>query len=326
MADQWVTLKNGLKMPKFGLGCGAIKPEDTVTAVSAALDAGCRLFDCALLYGNEPDVGDALKKMFDSNKISRDEVFITTKLPMIGNHPSRVEYFLKKSLENLKVECVDLYLIHFPVGFEYSEEEVFFPKEDGRIKLDYSTDIINIWKAMEEQVKAGRTKSIGVSNFSTEQMQRILDIATEPIANNQLEVHAYFQQKGLRKFCKANGITVSAYAPLGSPGRREAFIGSQGIPQVMSDPIVARIAENHKKSTAQVLIRFLYEVDVIALPKSSSAQRIKDNFNIFDFSLSDDELTELQYLDKGEIGRTFNYLEIFEGLDKHPENPIAPAS
>ncbi|ODM90835.1 1,5-anhydro-D-fructose reductase [Orchesella cincta] len=326
MSDERVTLKNGLKMPKFGLGCGAITRENTVCVVNAAIDAGCRLFDCALLYGNEPDVGDALKKVFESQKVKREDVFITTKLPMIGNHPSRVEHFLKKSLANLKTDYVDLYLIHFPVGFEYSEEEVFFPREDGRIKLDYSTDIINIWRAMEDQVKAGRTKSIGVSNFSKEQIQRIIDIATEPIANNQLEVHAYFQQKELRKFCKDNGITVSAYAPLGSPGRREAFIGSQGIPQVMSDPIVAGIAEKHGKSTAQVLIRFLFQDDVTALPKSSSAQRITHNFNIFDFTLSTDELIDLRSLDKGEVGRTFNYLEIFEGLDKHPENPLAPAS
>lgn len=109
---------------------------------------------------------------------------------MIGNHPTRVETFLKNSLENLKIDYVDLYLIHFPVGFEYNDEKppVYFPRgENGCIKFDYSTDIISVWKAMEEQVKAGRTKSIGVSNFSCEQMQRIIDIATEPITNIQVK-------------------------------------------------------------------------------------------------------------------------------------------
>lgn len=108
---------------------------------------------------------------------------------MIGNHPSRVEYFLKKSLENLKLDYLDLYLIHFPVGFEYSEEEIYFPKDQqDRIKFDFETDIIAIWKAMEEQVKKGKVKSIGVSNFNPDQMQRIMNIATEPITNIQVGV------------------------------------------------------------------------------------------------------------------------------------------
>jgi diketogulonate reductase-like aldo/keto reductase len=233
---------------------------------------------------------------------------------------------LKKSLENLKLDYIDMYLIHFPVGFQYSEEEVHFPRENGSIKFDYSTDIISVWKAMEAQVRAGRARSIGVSNFSCKQMSRIMDIATEPIANIQVEVHAYFQQKELRKFCKAHEITVSAYAPLGSPGRREAFIGSQGIPQVLSDSTVSRIAAKYKKDPAQILIRFLYEEDVIALPKSSLPERIVSNFDIFDFTLSQEELNDLRSLDKGDPGRTFDYLEIFTGLENHPENPLNEAS
>jgi len=315
-------LNCGISIPSVGLGCGAIKKEEMETTLRIALSEGYRLFDCALLYGNEAWVGEALENIFMEGEYSRKDIFITSKLPMIGNHPDRVEIFLKKTLKNLRTSYVDLYLIHFPVGFQYEDEETYFPKKDGQILLDFQQDdILPVWEAMEKQVLQGRVKAIGVSNFSVDQLERILATCEIPPANLQVEVHAYFQQKELRVFCEDNGIVVSAYAPLGSPGRREAF-KPNGVPELMTDPMVETIAKRHGKATSQILLRFLIDEKIVVLPKSVSQKRLRDNIQLFDFDLTVDDIENLRDLDAGERGRSFDYLKIFPGLEKHPENPM----
>jgi len=321
-----LTAPPNMKMPVVGLGTWQASEDEVDVALNAALEAGYRHIDTAFVYMNEAAIGKTLKKWFDSGKIKREELFIVTKLPNVGMNEKYVEEFLTKSLSDLQLSYVDLYLIHHPVGLVYGEGLI--PRdEEGNIKVDMDTDHIAIWRALEAQVDAGRVKAIGVSNFNSDQIDRILKIARIPPANNQVELHVYCQQKQLQEWSKRTGVTICAYAPLGSPGMAkfvEKLGGStEGIKALdpLTDATVARIAAAHNKSPAQVLLRHLLQLGLAVIPKSSNPQRIQHNFQVFDFELSDTEMAELNALDRGEDGRRF-INGLFKGIEVHPEYPF----
>jgi diketogulonate reductase-like aldo/keto reductase len=254
------------------------------TAINKALEIGYRHFDTAYFYKNEDVLGKVLKQWLDAGKIKRDELFITTKLPFHGNHPDRVEHFLLQSLKALQLPYVDLYLIHNPVGIKYVTDDEFVPKEaNGDVAVDMGMDLIALWRGMEAQVTAGRTLSIGVSNFNGNQLERIVKVAKIHPVNNQVECNLYFQQKELREVCKRLDVTMVAYGPLGSPGRG-AFYAKMGTtfttPSLLDDPKVAQIATKHGKTPGQILLRFLIQLGVAAIPKSVTPARLKQNFEV----------------------------------------------
>ncbi|XP_049842377.1 1,5-anhydro-D-fructose reductase-like [Schistocerca gregaria] len=322
-----VTFFNGHKMPIVGLGTGQASKGEVGRAIDVALETGYRHIDAAYLYGNEAEIGQALKKWFDSGKLKREDLFIVTKLPAIANRAESVEKYLKKSLEALQLNYVDLYLIHQPVGFQDVGGDTFPRDKDGKVLLDMNTDIISLWKAMEAQVDAGRARSIGLSNFNSSQIKRIWQAARIRPANLQVELHIYFQQRELAAFCKALDVTVCAFAPLGSPQMPNLFHARGGDASKlvslspMSDPVVSRIAEKYKKTTAQVLLRHTVQRGIVVIPKSVNPDRIKQNFDIFDFELTQEDMDELDALDKGPKGRMFNDA-IAPERTKHPEYPF----
>ncbi|ODM91208.1 Aldo-keto reductase family 1 member B10 [Orchesella cincta] len=311
-----ITFQNAYKMPIIGLGTWQAQNEKEIEiALDAALEAGYKHIDTAYLYNNERVIGKVLKKWFASRKIKRKDLFIVTKLPQIGMTPEKVPHFVKKSLESLQLTYIDLYLIHAPVGFQYVDDETLFPMKDGKTVLDYSTDLTAIWKSLEEEVDAGRIRSLGISNFNESQVERICCMARHKPMNHQVEIHAYFQNKNLRKVCEKFDITVCAFAPFGSPGLNE-FLKARGrsdfkTPQILEDPIVVKIGKKYGKSSAQVLLRFLIQQGIAVIPKSTSPERILKNIQIFDFELSLEEMNELAGLDQGDKGRIFSF--IFEG-------------
>lgn len=314
-------------MPVIGFGTWQSPEQDVEQAIDAALETGYRHIDTAFVYMNEAGIARALKKWFDSGKIKREELFIVTKLPATGNSPDHVEEFITQSLKSLQLSYVDLYLIHHPVGLVYGEG-VLPRHENGKVKVDMSTDHVAIWKAMEAQVDAGRAKAIGVSNFNIRQIERILKSARIPPANSQVEMHLYLQQKELLEFSKKTGVTVCAYAPLGSPNFKN-FVKNLGgdaddIKELspLTEPVVKKIAEAHGKTPAQVLLRHLIQLGVAVIPKSVNPNRIKENYQVFDFELNDSEMAELNALDKGEKGRMF-VGGLLKGIEDHPEYPFA---
>lgn len=299
----------------------ASDPQEIESALDEALKAGYRHIDTAYMYTNEASIGEVLNKWLSSGKMEGEELFIVTKLPMIGMRKDRVERFLGRSLEALNLECVDLCLMHMPFGFQYFSDTGLLPIGDGRFALDVTTDLESIWRVMEEQVECGGTKSIGISNFSHKQVERMLKASKIQPADIRVELHAYFQQKPLREFCAKHNITVCAFAPFASPGRKALYekrrVKFESI-GLLEDPVVNKIAESKNKTPAQILLRFLAQQDIVVIPKSTNAERLKKNLEIFDFELSDDEMGMLETLDKGSEGKTFTS-QSFPGVTQHPE-------
>ncbi|XP_042869604.1 aldose reductase-related protein 2-like [Penaeus japonicus] len=314
--EKTVTLSCGSRMPLVGLGCWQSPPEQVTQAVEAALDAGYRHIDTAYNYLNEEAVGAGLRNWLEKTGKSRSEVFVVTKLPMIGMYEGGVEKFLKKSLEKLQLGYVDLYLVHLPIGMKGKHDNDVFPTVDGKFNLDYATDLIAVWREMEKMKILGLSKSIGVSNFSIPQMRKICAVAKIRPSVHQVELHAHFQQQDMQEFCKSHNVAITAYAPLGSPGRKQSarLNFSHVVPELLEDPVVRLVAERHGVSSAQVLLRFLVQQGIIAIPKSVTPSRIVANNDVWKFALSDTEMAALKSLDKGPEGRTFT-----PGMSDHPE-------
>ncbi|XP_063931674.1 aldo-keto reductase family 1 member A1-like isoform X2 [Zophobas morio] len=325
-----LTLPSGQKMPALGLGTWEAKSDEEVaTALNTALEQGYRHIDTAFVYENERAIGGVLQKWFSTGKLNREDLFITTKLPMVGVHPDRVDMFIKKSLNNLQLDYVDLYLIHFPVGCKYEEGSVRpIINENGEIETEKKTDHVALWAKMEEQVDAGRAKNIGLSNYNISQISTVLQTARIKPANLQVELHVYLQQPELVDFCQKNGITVVAYSPLANPGFNKFLekIGQQPkeLPNILGDAVIAKLAEKYSKTPAQIALRFLIQRGVAAIPKSVTPKRIQENISIFDFALDDDEMNTLKGLEVGEVARVCDF-KVFPGLDIHPDFPFVAA-
>ncbi|KAK9745510.1 Aldo/keto reductase family [Popillia japonica] len=314
----FLTLAPGnAKMPALGYGTWQGKGDDLESALNIALESGYRHIDTAARYLNEDVIGKVLKQWFESGKLKREDIFITTKLAPTDMHPDTVEARLKESLQKLQLDYVDLYLIHFPVSV------ISGSSEDAH--GDTSVTYLDIWKKMEEQVDSGRTKTIGVSNFSIKQVDNILKSCRIKPANIQVEMHVYFQQKELVDFCLKHGVTIVAYAPIGTRGYNAAMQGygraGKVLPDLLSDQVVNRIAKKHSKAPAQILLRFLLQLGVAAIPKSVTPSRIKENFNIFNFELDGQDMSDLRALDKGSDGRISDF-KSWGRVHEHPDFPF----
>ncbi|XP_023939996.2 1,5-anhydro-D-fructose reductase-like [Bicyclus anynana] len=314
-------------MPTLGLGTWQASPEVIESTVYKALDLGYRHIDTAFNYNNEEAIGNAIKKWLDDGKGTRKDLFITTKLPHVGNRASDVKKFLELQLKRLQMDYVDLYLIHVPFAF-LCDADTLTPvvNANGEYQLDIDTDHVSTWKVMECCQKEGLIRNLGLSNFNESQIAKIIREATIKPQVLQVELHAYFQQMDLRKFCSEQDIVVTAYAPLGSPGAKDHFVNKynyspDAFPDLLGHPEVDEIAKSHDKTPAQVLLRYLVQQKVVVIPKSTSEKRLKENSNIYDFELTPSEITKLKKLDRGESGRIFNFL-FWKGVENHPEYPF----
>ncbi|ASK61434.1 aldo/keto reductase [Virgibacillus phasianinus] len=261
---KFITLNNGVRMPQLGYGVWQV-PEDEVTpAVSNAIEVGFRSIDTAKVYKNERGVGEALA----NSSVPREDLFITTK---VWNSDQGYDNTLKafdESMDKLGLDYVDLYLIHWPT-----------PEFD---------DYVETYKAMEKLYKDGRAKAIGVCNFNIEHLQRLLDECEVTPVINQVECHPYLQQTKLQEFCRKNDIYLEAWSPLMQGG------------EVLKNDVIKQIAGKYDCTSAQVIIRWHLQSGRVVIPKSVTPSRIEENFDVFGFELSDEDMKHIAELDRNE--------------------------
>ncbi|KAJ9598320.1 hypothetical protein L9F63_010998 [Diploptera punctata] len=295
MAVPTVKLNNGCDFP--ALGCGTYKKvllhNSMEDMVKNAIDIGYRHIDAAMFYQNEDAVGRAIKEKVNQGVIERGDLFITSKLWNNYHRPDLVIQMCKKSVSDLGLDYLDLYLIHWP--FAVKEGDDFNPVDEEGYIIPSDVDYLDTWKAMEECVEKRLARSIGVSNFNSEQVQRVLDHCTIKPVVNQIECHPYLNQLKLIDFCMKRNVVVTAHSPLGGAPRPTS---PPGTPMPINDPNIKEIADRREKSVAQVIIRWLIQHGVVPIPKSSNRKRLEENFNVFGFQLSCEEMDSIDALNK----------------------------
>ncbi|KAJ4830935.1 Non-functional NADPH-dependent codeinone reductase 2 [Turnera subulata] len=283
---EFVLNSSGQKIPLLGLGTATsplVGSGDTKTAILHAIEVGYRHFDTATLYLTEEPLGEAIAEAMSSGLIkSREELFISSKLWCSDAHPDLVLPAVQRSLQNLQLEYIDLYVIHWPVASRPGCYDFPIQKADF-LELDFE----GVWAALEECQRLGHIKAIGVSNFSSKKLFDILAIAKIRPAVNQVEINPLWQQKKLIEFCKENNILVTAYAPLGAKG---TFWGSN---RVIENEVLKEIANAKGKTVAQVCLRWAYEQGVCVIVKSFNKERMKENLEIFDWELTEEEINKI---------------------------------
>jgi 2,5-diketo-D-gluconate reductase A len=262
-------LNDGRSIPQLGFGVFQIPPEETAEAVRRALDVGYRHFDSADMYGNEAEVGEGIR----TAGVDPDEVYVTSKLDNGAHRPDDARRAFAGTLSALGFDHVDLFLIHWPLPTLY----------DG--------DFVSTWKALEEFHADGRARSIGVSNFEVDHLERLAAEAAVVPAVNQIELHPYFLNREVDAYGREHGIATQAWSPI-----------AQG--DVLDDPVVEEIAQRLGRTPAQVVLRWHVERGNIVFPKSTTPERIRENFELFDFELAPADAEAIAGLDRGEAGRT----------------------
>jgi 2,5-diketo-D-gluconate reductase A len=269
-------LNDGNQIPQLGFGVFQIEPEDTAEAVTSALEIGYRHIDTAEMYENEREVGEGLR----ASGLGRDEVFITSKLNNGAHRPDAARRAFEGTLSALGFDHVDLFLIHWPLPTLY----------DG--------DYVSTWQVLEEFKADGRARSIGVSNFQTEHLERLAAESEVVPAVNQIELHPYFQNREVAAYGEEHGIATEAWSPI-----------AQG--DVLDDTDIGAIAEKLGRTPAQVVLRWHIQHGYIVFPKSVTPERIRENFELYDFELGADDMNTIDSLDRGEDGRRGPHPEQF---------------
>jgi 2,5-diketo-D-gluconate reductase A len=264
-----VTLNNQTTIPQLGFGVFQVPPAETQRTVETALEVGYRHIDTAQMYQNEAGVGAAIA----ASGIPRDELYITSKLNNSFHEPDAARQAFAETLDRLGLDRVDLFLIHWP------------------LPTRYGGDFVSTWRTMTEFAADGRAASVGVSNFQPDHLTRIVEETGVVPAVNQIEVHPYFTNEAARTASHRHGIAVEAWSPI-----------AQG--KVLDDPAIVAIAEAHGRTPSQVTLRWHVQRGDIVFPKSMHEERMRENFGIFDFTLTDEQMATITGLDQGEPGRT----------------------
>jgi 2,5-diketo-D-gluconate reductase A len=264
-----ITLHDQTTIPQLGFGVFQVPPEDTAEVTSKALEVGYRHIDTAQMYGNEAGVGEAIR----ASGIPREELYVTSKLNNGFHRPDDARRSFDETLEKLGLDRIDLFLIHWPLPTQY----------DG--------DYVSTWRTLAGFVEEGRAASVGVSNFQPAHLDRIVEETGVVPVVNQIEVHPYFTNDAAREASHRHGTAVEAWSPIAQGG-------------VLHDEVIGKVAAAHGKTPAQVTLRWHLERGDIVFPKSVNEERMRENFDLFDFSLTEDEVAAISGLDRGEEGRT----------------------
>lgn len=289
--EKYIELNSGRKIPTIGLGSWNAKGFSLQNAIVTAVKEGYRHIDTAYVYENEADVGKALKRIFKSGECTRDEMFVTTKLWNTFHRTDQVRKACRQSLERLQLDYIDLYLMHSPCAYKEDTGDLR-PRDLSQNVIFSTASFVDTWRQMKKLQQEGLVKDIGISNFNITQMKLILGTGITP-AVLQIESHPFLVQEDVESFCRENSIHITGYSPLGSPSRPIVFTGE---PILLANETIGEIANKHKKTPAQVLIRYQLQKGHSTIPKSERADRIRENFDVFNFELSASEMRALDDL------------------------------
>jgi len=290
-----VTLSSGFKMPLVGFGVWRVEGKDMKDLVINAIKIGYRHFDCAADYKNETEVGEALAGAFQSGLVKREDLFITTKL--WNSDHGHVFEACKDSLKKLQLDYLDLYLVHFPVATKHTGVGTTDSAldEDGVLEIDTTISLETTWRAMEDLVSKGLVRSIGISNYDIFLTRDCLAYSKVKPAVNQIETHPYFQRDSLVKFCLKHGVSITAHTPLGGAAANTEWFGSVSC---LDDPVLKGLAAKYKRTVAQIVLRWGIQRNTVVIPKTSNLKRLEENFQVFDFELTKEDMDQIKSLDR----------------------------
>ncbi len=285
---KYVKLNTGANMPIIGLGTWKSKSGELYQAIRWALKLGYTHFDCASIYGNQEEIGQAFSDAFNEDNLKREDVFITSKLWNDSHNPQDVLPALKQTLKDLKLDYLDLWLMHWPIA---QKKGTATPQNDEDLISLQELPLATTYQEMEKMQQDGLVKAIGVSNFGKKNLQNLIDKCNIIPAVNQIELHPYLQQTDLVEFCKQNMIVVTAYSPLGSGKHLDE-------PNLLEDTTIKEIAQKLNVSTAQVALSWIFSQNIVAIPKSVHEKRLRENIASLNVVLDNDDIKKLSSLDK----------------------------
>ena len=297
-----LTLNNGSKIPSLGLGMWKIEKPILPELVQEAIKIGYRHFDCACDYGNELQVGEGLQAALTSRLCDREDLWITSKLWNTYHAAEHVRPALEKSLQDLQLEYLDLYLIHFPIASKfvpfdhrYPPEWIFDPAAAApKIEID-PIPIRETWEAMEDLVTQGLVKNIGICNFNCVLIRDLLSYAKIRPSVLQVELHPRLTQEKLLKYCRQEEITVTGFSPLGAESYYSIGMASPD-QSLLANPAIVKIASSHQRTPAQIVLRWGIQRGTAIVPKTSTPDRLQENFGVFEFELAEDEMAVISAL------------------------------
>ena len=293
-------------MPAVGLGYWKVEKAEAAALTVEAVKSGYRHLDCAADYGNEANVGDGIAEVASQGLCKRDELWVTSKLWNTYHQPEHVKPALKRSLLDLKLDYLDLYLIHFPIVLQYVPFETRYPAgwfadpyASKPCMVPDSVPIRDTWQAMEELVDAGLVRSIGISNFGTSLIRDLLSQCRIRPSVLQVELHPYLVQEKLLRLCRESSIAVTAFSPLGAPSYIPIGMATEK-DSVLIHPVVQKIAKDHNRTAAQIVLRWGVQRGTAIVPKTSQLKRLRENIDLADFALAQHEMESISSLDKNQ--------------------------